>query len=89
MSDYENVSAVDQELQDFLDLEKQKAQVNAQLHEFNEICWEKCIGRPSTKLDHATEMCLSNCVDRFIDTSVLITKRFAEILNKRNGVNNS
>ncbi|BFF96091.1 mitochondrial import inner membrane translocase subunit Tim8-like [Drosophila madeirensis] len=89
MSDYENVSAIDQELQDFLDLEKQKAQVNAQLDEFNEICWEKCIGRPSTKLDHATEMCLSNCVDRFIDTSVLITKRFAEILNKRGGMNDN
>ncbi|XP_034666494.1 mitochondrial import inner membrane translocase subunit Tim8-like [Drosophila subobscura] len=89
MSDYENVSAIDPELQDFLDLEKQKAQVNAQLHEFNEICWEKCIGRPSSKLDHATEVCLSNCVDRFIDTSVLITKRFAEILNKRGGMNDN
>ncbi|XP_022232308.1 mitochondrial import inner membrane translocase subunit Tim8-like [Drosophila obscura] len=89
MSDYGNVSGTgsDKELQDFLELEKQKAQVNAQLHEFNEICWEKCImGKPSTKLDQATERCLSNCVDRFIDTSVLITKRFAEILNKRSGL---
>ncbi|KAH8271154.1 hypothetical protein KR018_007450 [Drosophila ironensis] len=85
MSDFENLSGNDKELQDFLMIEKQKAQVNAQIHEFNEICWEKCIGKPSTKLDHATETCLSNCVDRFIDTSLLITQRFAQMLQKRGG----
>ncbi|XP_030380697.1 mitochondrial import inner membrane translocase subunit Tim8 [Scaptodrosophila lebanonensis] len=83
MSDYENLSGNEKELQEFLMIEKQKAQVNAQIHEFNEICWEKCIGKPSTKLDHATETCLSNCVDRFIDTSLLITQRFAQMLQKQ------
>ncbi|XP_017084602.1 mitochondrial import inner membrane translocase subunit Tim8 [Drosophila eugracilis] len=85
MSEFENLSSNDKELQEFLMIEKQKAQVNAQIHEFNEICWEKCIGKPSTKLDHATETCLSNCVDRFIDTSLLITQRFAQMLQKRGG----
>ncbi|KAH8304756.1 hypothetical protein KR215_011726 [Drosophila sulfurigaster] len=85
MSDFENLSGNDKELQEFLMIEKQKAQVNAQIHEFNEICWEKCIGKPSTKLDHATETCLSNCVDRFIDTSLLITQRFAQMLQKQSG----
>lgn len=85
MSDFENLTANDKELQEFLLIEKQKAQVNAQIHEFNEICWEKCIGKPSQKLDHATETCLSNCVDRFIDTSLLITRRFAQMLQKRGG----
>ncbi|XP_017871407.1 PREDICTED: mitochondrial import inner membrane translocase subunit Tim8 [Drosophila arizonae] len=83
MSDFENLTDNDKELQEFLMIEKQKAQVNAQIHEFNEICWEKCIGKPSTKLDHATETCLSNCVDRFIDTSLLITQRFAQMLQKQ------
>lgn len=85
MSEFENLSGNDKELQEFLMIEKQKAQVNAQIHEFNEICWEKCIGKPSTKLDHATETCLSNCVDRFIDTSLLITQRFAQMLQKSSG----
>ncbi|EDV99840.1 mitochondrial import inner membrane translocase subunit Tim8 [Drosophila grimshawi] len=83
MSDYENQSASDKELQEFMMIEKQKAQVNEQIHEFHGICWEKCIGKPSTKLDHATETCLSNCVDRFIDTSLLITQRFAQILQRQ------
>ncbi|KAH8356548.1 mitochondrial import inner membrane translocase subunit Tim8-like [Drosophila serrata] len=83
MSDLENLAGNDKELQEFLMIEKQKQQVNAQIHQFNEVCWEKCIGKPSNKLDSATETCLSNCVDRFIDTSLLITQRFSEILQKR------
>ncbi|KAH8356537.1 mitochondrial import inner membrane translocase subunit Tim8 [Drosophila serrata] len=85
MSEFENMAGSDKELQEFLMIEKQKAQVNAQIHEFNEICWEKCIGKPSNKLDSATETCLSNCVDRFIDTSLLITQRFAQLLQKHGG----
>ncbi|XP_017036422.1 mitochondrial import inner membrane translocase subunit Tim8 [Drosophila kikkawai] len=85
MSEFENLAGSDKELQEFLMIEKQKAQVNAQIHEFNEICWEKCIGKPSNKLDSATETCLSNCVDRFIDTSLLITQRFAQMLQKHVG----
>ncbi|XP_055697705.1 mitochondrial import inner membrane translocase subunit Tim8 [Phlebotomus papatasi] len=78
-------SAVDSELQDFILVERQKAQVNAQIHEFNDICWDKCVDKPSNKLDGKTESCLSNCVDRFIDTSLLITNRFAQILQKSQG----
>ncbi|KAM7349643.1 translocase of inner membrane 8 [Cochliomyia hominivorax] len=87
MSDFDSLSSSsgDKELQEFLMIEKQKAQVNAQIHEFNEICWDKCIGKPSSKLDSATETCLSNCVDRFIDTSLLITQRFAQLLQKQSG----
>ncbi|KNC31025.1 Mitochondrial import inner membrane translocase subunit Tim8 [Lucilia cuprina] len=87
MSDFDSISSssADKELQEFLMIEKQKAQVNAQIHEFNEICWDKCIGKPGSKLDSATETCLSNCVDRFIDTSLLITQRFAQLLQKQSG----
>lgn len=87
MSDFDSLSSAssDKELQEFLMIEKQKAQVNAQIHEFNDICWEKCIGKPGSKLDNSTETCLSNCVDRFIDTSLLVTQRFAQLLQKRTG----
>ncbi|XP_067642153.1 mitochondrial import inner membrane translocase subunit Tim8 [Eurosta solidaginis] len=87
MSDFESLSSIsgDKELQEFLMMEKQKAQVNAQIHEFNDICWDKCISKPGSKLDSSTETCLSNCVDRFIDTSLLVTQRFAQLLQKRAG----
>ena len=72
----------DSDLQEFLLIEKQKAQFNAQIHEFNDICWEKCVEKPGTKLDSRTETCIANCVDRFIDVSLLITNRFAQLLQK-------
>lgn len=74
----------DNELQEFLMIEKQKAQFNAQIHEFNSVCWDKCIDKPGSKLDSKTEACLNNCVNRFIDVSLLITKRFANLLQKNN-----
>ncbi|KAG5894951.1 hypothetical protein JTB14_023300 [Gonioctena quinquepunctata] len=76
----------DKELQDFLMVEKQKAQFNAQIHEFNDFCWDKCVEKPSNKLDSRTETCLTNCVDRFIDVSLLITNRFAQLLQKGGGM---
>lgn len=41
--------------------------------------------KPSSRLDKKTETCLTNCVDRFIDVSVFITERFAQMLQKSAG----
>lgn len=38
--------------------------------------------KPGSKIDSRTETCLNNCVDRFIDVSLLITNRFAQLLQK-------
>ncbi|XP_077292337.1 translocase of inner membrane 8 [Arctopsyche grandis] len=70
------------ELQEFLQIEKQKAQLNAQIHEFNDFCWDKCMDKPGSKLDSKTENCLTNCVERFLDVSFLITNRFAQLMQK-------
>lgn len=75
---------IDQELKEFLILEKQKAQYNAQIHEYNDICWDKCIDKPGMKLDVKTETCLNNCVDRFIDVTLFVTNRFAQLIQKGN-----
>ncbi|EDS26452.1 mitochondrial inner membrane protein translocase, 8kD-subunit [Culex quinquefasciatus] len=89
MADFDAASAgknVDPELQDFLMAEKQKAQLSAQIHEFNDICWEKCMDKPSNKLDSRTETCLNNCVNRFIDTSLFTATRFAQTLQNAQGM---
>lgn len=80
--DTSKLSAADLELQEFFVAEKQKAQFQAQVREFNDICWDKCVDKPGVKLDSRTETCLSNCVDRFIDVSFFITNRFAQLLQK-------
>ncbi|XP_078537968.1 mitochondrial import inner membrane translocase subunit Tim8 B [Lissotriton helveticus] len=73
---------VNAELQSMLAAEQQKAQFTAQVHNFMDVCWDKCVEKPGSKLDSRTETCLNNCVDRFIDTTLSITNRFAQIVQK-------
>uniref|UniRef100_G3UML9 Mitochondrial import inner membrane translocase subunit n=1 Tax=Loxodonta africana TaxID=9785 RepID=G3UML9_LOXAF len=53
-----------------------------QVHHFMELCWDKCVEKPGNRLDSRTENCLSSCVNRFIDTTLAITSRFAQIVQK-------
>lgn len=80
--DDSSISSGDNELQEFLVAEQQKAQFQSQIHRLNEICWDKCVDKPGNKMDSRTETCISNCVDRFIDTSLAITTRFAQLLQR-------
>ena len=68
--------AADPEVQQFLMMEQQKAQFQSQVHRMVDTCWDRCIDKPRDKLDSRAETCLSNCVERFFDTSIYITGRF-------------
>ncbi|XP_071375647.1 mitochondrial import inner membrane translocase subunit Tim8 B [Centroberyx affinis] len=70
------------ELQRMIAIEQQKAQFQAQVHNFTDVCWDKCIDSPGSKLDSRTETCLVSCVERFIDTTLTITNRFTQIVQK-------
>ncbi|KAL7645028.1 UNVERIFIED_CONTAM: hypothetical protein RMT77_003398 [Armadillidium vulgare] len=75
----------DAELQQFIAKEQQKAQLQAMIHRMNEMCWDTCVGTPESKLNSRTETCIANCVERFIDSSLFITNRFAQLLSKSGG----
>ncbi|XP_012690264.1 mitochondrial import inner membrane translocase subunit Tim8 B [Clupea harengus] len=70
------------ELQRMIAIEQQKAQFQAQVHNFTDVCWDKCMDKPSSKLDSRTETCLESCVERFIDTTLTITNRFSQMVQK-------
>ncbi|KAM3874794.1 mitochondrial import inner membrane translocase subunit Tim8 B [Diretmus argenteus] len=70
------------ELQRMIAVEQQKAQLHAQVHTFTDVCWDKCVDSPGSKLDTRTETCLVNCVERFIDTTLTITGRFTQMVQK-------
>ncbi|XP_074651181.1 mitochondrial import inner membrane translocase subunit Tim8 B-like [Tubulanus polymorphus] len=76
----------EEELQQFIQLEQQKALFQTQIHRLADVCWDKCIDKPSNKLDSRTETCLTNCVERFIDTSMSITNRFQQMISQRSGM---
>jgi len=61
------------DMQQFIQAETAKSQFQNVIHDLNEKCWDTCVeGKPSNKLDGKTESCLKNCVERFIDTNMLI-----------------
>uniref|UniRef100_A0A2L2Y6L2 Mitochondrial import inner membrane translocase subunit n=1 Tax=Parasteatoda tepidariorum TaxID=114398 RepID=A0A2L2Y6L2_PARTP len=71
---------VDADLEKFLTVEKVKTQFHEQVHHITDICWDKCIDKPSSKLDSRSQACLVNCVERFLDASLMLTNRFAHLL---------
>ena len=56
----------------------QTKKVNQILHNLTDQCWETCVGTPGSQLDGRTERCITNCVNRFIDTSNFVSNRLAE-----------
>ena len=76
-------SAQDKELQEMAMIETQRAQLWAQMSRLTDTCWDKCIDKPRDKLDYKQESCLTNCVERYIDTSVAITQLFRNKLQKQ------
>ena len=68
-----NLSEADQkELQGFLETEQAKARVQQSVHKFTDMCWDKCITSIGARFGRGEEACLSNCVERFLDSSLFI-----------------
>ncbi|KPV77579.1 uncharacterized protein RHOBADRAFT_64510 [Rhodotorula graminis WP1] len=71
--------ATRRELQNFLAQEQTKAALQTQVHAFTDRCWDLCIkGQPGARFSRGEEACLTNCVDRFLDSSLFIVKSLEE-----------
>jgi len=68
-----------------IQIEQQKAELVGQIHKVNENCWDICIDSMGSSLSSRNQTCLNNCVDRFVDTAVFITNRFAQLAQKMQG----
>merc|ERR1711923_370493 len=77
---------VDPEVAQFIQAEQQRAELQAQAHKLADVCWEQCVDRPKDKLDSRTETCVSNCVERFIDTSLTVAQRFQKLIQQQAGM---
>ncbi|KIK04273.1 hypothetical protein K443DRAFT_676034 [Laccaria amethystina LaAM-08-1] len=73
--------ATQKELSTFIEKEQAQAKLQASIQRFTDLCWDKCMSsKPSTTLSRAEESCLTNCVERFLDSSLHMVK---ELENKR------
>ncbi len=78
-------SPEDARLQQFLIQEKAKAELQEAINKLNNVCWDVCVDKMRDKMDYRTEQCLSNCTDRFLDTTLFIGKRFQQLLQQQGG----
>ena len=77
-SNLEFDEATQKELGKFLESENARMRLQSSIHTFTDLCWDKCISKISNKIDRSEEACLTNCVERFLDTSLFIVKRLEE-----------
>ncbi|XP_061188164.1 mitochondrial import inner membrane translocase subunit Tim8-like [Saccostrea echinata] len=72
---------IDPQFAQEVQIEVQKAKIQQQLNKQTEMCWDICVGSMVAKFDGRTESCITNCVDRYVDTGLLIQNRFQEKLS--------
>lgn len=80
-SDESNLDKLDPELKEFIVQEQIKTQIQAQIRKLNTLCFEKCVEKPGSKLDSKQEICINNCVGRYLDTNGFIADRFSRRQN--------
>ncbi|KAK0553518.1 Mitochondrial import inner membrane translocase subunit tim8 [Tilletia horrida] len=76
------LSEADQrELQTFLEGEAARSRVQGTIHDLTDMCWDKCKGSSSISSDfnRGEAACISNCVERFLDTSLHIVNQINQM----------
>ncbi|KUL83405.1 hypothetical protein ZTR_10872 [Talaromyces verruculosus] len=80
--DISKLSASDRnELNQFLQNETQKSNIQQTVHHLTEICFKKCITARITqnKLAATEESCAQNCVNRWMDANLAIVKHLENL----------
>ncbi|CAH2354263.1 mitochondrial import inner membrane translocase subunit Tim8p [[Candida] railenensis] len=65
------------EIMQFIESENSKSKVQMSIHSFTDMCFKKCNAhKPITSgtLDFAEEQCLTNCLNRFLDTNIKVVQ---------------
>ncbi|KZV59782.1 hypothetical protein PENSPDRAFT_659923 [Peniophora sp. CONT] len=67
------------EIAQFIEREQAGARLQASIHQYTSMCWDKCItGTPGTRFSRSEEGCIANCVERFLDTSLFMVKQLEQ-----------
>jgi len=69
MSDHQQM---DPRMQQFLEEEKRKAVFNEVVAQLANVCFEKCVTSPSSKLSSYEATCLSHCALRYMESGQVI-----------------
>ncbi|KAJ3395213.1 Mitochondrial import inner membrane translocase subunit tim8 [Lobulomyces angularis] len=62
----------------FLQQEEKRINFNQIVHQYTDMCWDKCNVKIQNFMDKQDEACMMHCVERFIDTSYYLTSKFEQ-----------
>ena len=68
----------DPQIQQYAKQMQQRAEFQTLVNNITSDCWDKCITYTIGNLDGKQEKCLTNCVQRFIDASQILTRRLTD-----------
>nr|VZI51233.1 unnamed protein product [Spirometra erinaceieuropaei] len=76
-------NASDNEMKMALQKLQTQAEFQNQVSNLTGRCWDLCYtGTPGAKMDDKRANCLKNCVERYIDVSVLLRNRFQALVGR-------
>ena len=67
--------------------EQERAAISAAMSKLKEICFEKCVGYPDSKLSSSEQTCIMNTTGRYLDTSMFVMGRLMR--QSGGGLNNA
>ncbi|OBA21488.1 mitochondrial import inner membrane translocase subunit TIM8 [Metschnikowia bicuspidata var. bicuspidata NRRL YB-4993] len=65
------------EILQFIESENSKSKVQMSIHNFTDLCFKKCnenVPIATSTLSKPEERCLSNCLNRFLDTNIKVVQ---------------
>ncbi|XP_043279667.1 mitochondrial import inner membrane translocase subunit Tim8 A-like isoform X1 [Venturia canescens] len=70
---------IDLQLKDFVEVVSTNQRFQNLAYNLTDICWETCMDKLTPRLESKTKECVTNCVERFIDTTNFITNRLSRV----------
>lgn len=67
------MAANDPQIAAFIQKAYERQRFQQLVSELSEVCFDKCVDEPSAKFESKTQRCVSNCVERFLDTNQQIS----------------
>ncbi|AET39931.1 protein transporter TIM8 Ecym_5155 [Eremothecium cymbalariae DBVPG len=78
LQDLDDISK--KEVMSFLQAEHSKQKVQMSIHQFTNMCFKQCISSiNNAELSSQEDLCLKNCVNRFLDTNIRVVQSLKNI----------
>ncbi|RKP14092.1 Tim10/DDP family zinc finger protein, partial [Piptocephalis cylindrospora] len=58
--------------------EIQMANAQELMNKMNERCFDRCVTKPGTKLENGEQVCISRCMDRYMEAWNIVARAYTQ-----------